>query len=196
MAKFWLSKSFFYVKKVRIFLKKNFIEEYQFKRNFFCKKHFLLTSIFKPLYYYNDAQFLTNHHLMETQNLVISFDYSWFLAKNLAYAEGLIMKFHYRNSSTVHSISAREARKDSNVPQLRASCLNIIIYTVVLTTEKHCAAKHFLQPKAGFWCKIEQNSLRVSGTCRLLCFWSIMWSNPFKFELFYTYTFERQLIEF
>ena len=24
---------------------------------------------------------------METQNLVISFDYSWFLAKNLAYAE-------------------------------------------------------------------------------------------------------------
>jgi len=24
---------------------------------------------------------------METQNLVISFDYSWFFAKNLAYAE-------------------------------------------------------------------------------------------------------------
>ena len=38
---------------------------------------------------------------METQNLVISFDYSWFLAKNLAYAECLIMKFHYRNSSNV-----------------------------------------------------------------------------------------------
>ena len=38
---------------------------------------------------------------METQNLVISFDYSWFLAKNLAYAECPIMKFHYRNSSTV-----------------------------------------------------------------------------------------------
>ena len=32
---------------------------------------------------------------METQNLVISFDYSWFLAKNLAYAECRIMKFHY-----------------------------------------------------------------------------------------------------
>ena len=38
---------------------------------------------------------------METQNLVISFDYSWFLAKNLAYAERRIMKFHYRNSSNV-----------------------------------------------------------------------------------------------
>ena len=37
---------------------------------------------------------------METQNLVISFDYSWFLAKNLAYDECWIMKFHYRNSST------------------------------------------------------------------------------------------------
>ena len=38
---------------------------------------------------------------METQNLLISFDYSWFLAKNFAYAECLIMKFHYRNSSIV-----------------------------------------------------------------------------------------------
>ena len=36
---------------------------------------------------------------METQNLVISFDYGWFLAKNLAYAECPIMKFHYWNSS-------------------------------------------------------------------------------------------------
>ena len=66
----------------------------------FYKKHFLLTSIFKPLYYWNDAQFLTNRHLMETKNLVISFDYSWFLAKNLAYAKCPDMKFHYRNSST------------------------------------------------------------------------------------------------
>ena len=33
----------------------------------------------------NDAQFLTNYHRMETQNLVISFDYSRFLAKNLAF---------------------------------------------------------------------------------------------------------------
>ena len=41
-----------------------------------------------------------NRHLMETQNLVISFDYSWFLAKNLAYAECPIMKFQYWNSST------------------------------------------------------------------------------------------------
>ena len=41
---------------------------------------------------------------------------------------------------------------------------------MVLTKEKHCAAKHFLQPKAGFWCKIEQNSSRVSGTCLFYVF--------------------------
>ena len=43
---------------------------------------------------------MTNCDWMETQNLVISFDYSWFLAKNLAYDECWIMKFHYRNSSS------------------------------------------------------------------------------------------------
>ena len=42
---------------------------------------------------------------METQNLVISFDYSWFLAKNLAYAECRIMKFHYQNSSDIYPYS-------------------------------------------------------------------------------------------
>ena len=52
---------------------------------------------------------MTNRHLMETQNLVISFDYSWFLAKNLAYAECRIMKFHYRNSSTVTSLAKEKS---------------------------------------------------------------------------------------
>ena len=47
---------------------------------------------------------MTNCHWMETQNLVISFDYSWFLVKNLAYDECWIMKFHYRNSSNVNII--------------------------------------------------------------------------------------------
>ena len=44
---------------------------------------------------------LANCDWMETQNLVISFNYSWFLAKNLAYDECWIMKFHYRNSSSL-----------------------------------------------------------------------------------------------
>jgi hypothetical protein len=53
---------------------------------------------------------LTNCDWMETQNLVISFDYSWFLAKNLAYDECWIMKFHYRNSSNFLSVSIRVVR--------------------------------------------------------------------------------------
>ena len=44
---------------------------------------------------------------METQNLEILFDYSWFLAKNLAHAKCRIMKFHYQNSSTVDPISTK-----------------------------------------------------------------------------------------
>ena len=52
--------------------------------------------------------FLTNCPQMETQNLVISFDYSWFLVKNLAYAECRIMKFHYRNSSIFYLSPSHE----------------------------------------------------------------------------------------
>ena len=37
-------------------------------------------------------------------NFIWLIDYSWFLAKNLAYAECPIMKFHYRNSSTAEKI--------------------------------------------------------------------------------------------
>ena len=65
---------------------------------------------------------MTNCHLMETQNLVISFDYSWFLAKNLAYAECLIMKFHYRNSSSscslLHFKVERISERYSNEPAM------------------------------------------------------------------------------
>ena len=52
---------------------------------------------------------------METQNLAISFDYSWFLAKNLDYAECWIMKFHYRNSSRVQIEFRLFVRKKNQV---------------------------------------------------------------------------------
>ena len=54
---------------------------------------------------------MRNRHLIETRNLVISFDCTWFLAKNLAYAECRIMKFHYRNSSKWLSITGETRRK-------------------------------------------------------------------------------------
>ena len=61
-----------------------------------------------------------NRHLMETQNLVISFDYSWFLAKNLAYAECRIMKFHYRNLTTTQAVKIKfELDKKSSLFQNR-----------------------------------------------------------------------------
>ena len=66
---------------------------------------------------------------METQNLVISFDYSWFLAKNLAYAECPIMKFHYRNSSNIHT----RAWKNSHIFCLSFLCFD---YCAVVAPSK------------------------------------------------------------
>ena len=89
---------------IRIFLIKNFIEEYQFSHTFFVKRIFCWLQFLNHFITKMTPNFWQNRHLMETQNLVISFDYSRFLAKNLAYAECRIMKFHYRNSSNVHSL--------------------------------------------------------------------------------------------
>ena len=50
----------------------------------FFRKHFLITSIFEPLSYKNQVQFFADCQQMDSQDLVISFDYSWFSAKNLA----------------------------------------------------------------------------------------------------------------
>ena len=72
-----------------------------------------------------------NHHLMETQNLEISFDYSWFLAKHLAYAKCPIIKFHYRNSCHLYSWAV--IRQMSNC---RKICHWIVTYCTVYGTEK------------------------------------------------------------
>ena len=44
---------------IRIFLNFLFIEEYQFRRSFFCDCHFLKTSISEPLCFLKWSQFLT-----------------------------------------------------------------------------------------------------------------------------------------
>ena len=51
MAKFWLSKSIFYVKKYPNLSKQNFHWRIWFQGHTFCYWHFLKTSIFKPLYF-------------------------------------------------------------------------------------------------------------------------------------------------
>ena len=48
--------------------------------------------------------FLTNCHWMETQNLVISFNYSWFLAKNFSNFVSLAWKLHNRYCHYINAV--------------------------------------------------------------------------------------------
>ena len=70
--KIWLSKSIFYVKN-HPNLSRFFFIEFNL-RALFSYWHFLIKSIFKSLYYQNDALFLTAPKL-KTQNSIISFGY-------------------------------------------------------------------------------------------------------------------------
>ena len=72
------------------------------KEHIWCYWHFLIKSIFKAVYYWNDVQFLTARHYSNSQNLVISFEYSWFLAKNLSNFVSLPWKLHNRKCHTRH----------------------------------------------------------------------------------------------
>ena len=75
---------------------------------------------------------MTNCDWMETQNLVISFDYSWFLAKSLAYPECLIMKFHYRNSSIPQYIVSVLSIWDVCITLIQTSVLCFFLKTFSL----------------------------------------------------------------
>ena len=81
MAKFWLSKSIFMSKIIRIFLKKNFVKEYDFRGTLFVidifwKLHFLNHSIF-----WNDVQFLTTFTQLNAR--LKNFLRSWLLVLGL-----------------------------------------------------------------------------------------------------------------
>ena len=89
----WSQQKMLFTKKVRLNWYSSLIFFHKDSDDFWYRKFTLKVQ---------NWHFLTNRHQMKTQNLVISFDYSWFLAKNLAYAECRIMKFHYRNSSNSH----------------------------------------------------------------------------------------------
>ena len=93
-TKIWLSKSIFYVKNHRNLSQFFFHWRISIKEHIWCYWHFLIKSIFKAVYYQNDAQFLTPRHYSNSQNLVISFEYSWFLAKNLSNFVPLPWKLH------------------------------------------------------------------------------------------------------
>ena len=46
---------------------------------------------------------MTARHYSNSQNLIISFEYSWYLGKNLSYFVSLPWKLHNRKCHTVHS---------------------------------------------------------------------------------------------
>jgi hypothetical protein len=109
--------------KLGVILLIKWLKNWSQQKMLFTKKVFKLI-FFNDIFFYKDSDdfwhrkftlkvqnwhFLMNCHQMETQNLVISFDYSWFLAKNLAYAECWIMKFHYRNSSSGQRVLAHSS---------------------------------------------------------------------------------------
>ena len=82
--------------------KVNFL--YQISSEYFWFfSHFLITSIFKSLYFLNDVQFLTAHHYSNSQNSIISFDCSWFLAKNLSNFLSFPWKLHNRYCHNLRS---------------------------------------------------------------------------------------------
>ena len=96
---------------------------------------------------------MTNCDWMETQNLIISFDYSWFLAKNLAYAECLIMKFHYRNSSSIQEQVTIESglwwRTYGTYCQLSFSSARLMLgkFQLELITTMYCIVFWFIEGK-------------------------------------------------
>ena len=118
---------------------------------------------------------MTNRHLMETQNLVISFDYSWFLAKNLAYNKCRIMKFHYRNSSIGYLIKPSAITTASPAGPLlifctfRRSCWFIHCYYMSFSIYKSrfCADAQIDKKKFCF----KRNGAKIGSTVRY-----VIWS--------------------
>ena len=87
-AKIWLSKSIFYVKN------HGHLSQFFSLKNISLGSHFLLLtffiiSIFKSLHF-------LNAHYSNYKIFVISFEYSWFLAKNLSNFVSLLWKLHKR----------------------------------------------------------------------------------------------------
>ena len=85
-AQFWLSKSIFYVKNHLYLSESIFIEEFQNRSTFF------VIDTFDSLPLYSNSQ-----------NSMISFDYNWFLAKNLSNLVSFPWKLHNRYCHTTSS---------------------------------------------------------------------------------------------
>ena len=85
---------------IRIFLKKKIHGRISIWAHLFCKKHFLLTSIFKPLYLLKWCPIFDDsllHQFTKYNNFLLVY---WFLCKNLSNFVYLPWKLNNPNNST------------------------------------------------------------------------------------------------
>ena len=94
--------------------------------------------------------FLTAPHYSNFQNLVISFEYSWFLAKNLSNFVSLPWKLHNRKCHSGHTIFERHLLLMMVPCAIKRSTLgfytnqNPTFLFIVLSWVRTCVAKIFL----------------------------------------------------
>ena len=70
--------------KLREFFQKKNISEYQFRRPFFVKKHFSLTSIFEPLSFLKSCPIFDKLEALYSRNTMVSIEYIDFWPKSLS----------------------------------------------------------------------------------------------------------------
>ena len=73
--------------------------------------HFLITSIFKSLYFLKWCQLLTARHLLQFSKFNNFLWVSWFLCKNLSYLVSLVLKLHNWKCHTVQKIEKQQKTK-------------------------------------------------------------------------------------
>ena len=133
--------------------------------------HFLITSIFKSLYYQNDAQFLTARHFTNSKNSIISIGYVDFWAK--------IFSFLYPR--TWNSITGIAIIKDIASYLFAFSLLTCMhLWSYVFYTDWfricHHFAGHFLRVWIS-WIFSFENRLPICSSM----LWKINWSYVYIF---------------
>jgi len=109
-VKIWLSKSNFYVEIIRIFLIFFFIEEYRFRSTFFVIWHFLITSIFKTLYFLKWCPIFDSSPLSQSSKVNNFLWVCWFLGKNLS---SFVPPFEKSTTRIAIPCNAMQSRHDA-----------------------------------------------------------------------------------
>ena len=102
--------------------------------------------------------FLTPPHYINLQNSMISFDYSWFLAKNLSNFVSLPWKFHNRYCHRAHTPQTHSLylKQDFPLPTFSDGrpCFHYSLPSVIPCTDLQCK-NQFKDSKNGFLILVE-----------------------------------------